>query len=404
MKNESCPISCKTDSKKYTINCAGEKVYIDDTGFTSRCAIGNTEDYLKSFENHINSEFISLGDPALISVVVPSYASEEEALGQILISLCSQKYPVSAEILVFINESENVTENVRMINDRNESFVRSIENGASKDISDELLKAQKLLVTTLAKTDGNVTLKCVRQIISGGLAGVYQTVTVSLAARVRYYCDSIMTGYNRQERIKCIEKYFQDSMLLLCDDDMEIKDAYAVSKAYEAVVKKDTVILGKLYIKSVDTAKEYNNILRDLMQLFFDFKYDKGLNFLTPRGIVLADVLNVGGVNVGQPFADQLFFASMASAKKQYLIDASTSIAESDYPGNGNFLKELRLYLQGTENDALDIFENVLHRYKEDNHKGKYCADDIEKLILILKTRDISRISLVAAELLRRNR
>ncbi len=400
MNKESCDIPPAYDGKKYIINCAGDKVPVDDMGFTSRCAIGNTDDYLKSFKNHINSEIVSLGEPALISVVVPSYITPKHNLCQTLVSLCSQEYSVPAEVVVFINQPDNATKSVQIINDHNENFIRSMGTAESNNISPELLKTQKLLLAVLSKSKGRMTLRCVRQVVSGGLAGVYQTVTTSSIARVRAFCDTIMIKCDRQDKIKRIENYLQHSMLLFCDDDVEIKDTCAVAKAYEYAVKHDAVVLGRLYIKRVDTIEKYSGVLRDLMQLFFDFKYDHGLNFLTPRGMLLANILKVGGVKVGQIFADQIFFASAARGKNQYLVDANTTIGESDHPGNGNFLKKLRLYLEGDDNDAFDIFENVLQRYQEDRHKGKYSAADIERLILNLKTRDMRKISSVASALL----
>lgn len=337
----------------------------------------------------------SLGKPALISVVIPSYASAENDLCQTLRSLCLQKYPVPTEILVFVNEPADASERIKKVNQHNENFIRSIEGVTSRKFSDRLLKTQKALRKALLKSEGNLTLKCVRQVISGGLAGVYQIVMASWVARVRTSCDSVTAKCHRPEKIKYIEDHLQRSMLLLCDDDMEIKDTSAVAKAYRHLINNDAVVLGRLYIKQIDTIRKYRSVLRDLMQLFFNFKYDSGLSFLTPRGMLLGDILRVGGVKVGQPFADQLFFASAASGKSQYFLDASTSIGESDYPGNGNFLKKLRLYLEGENNGAFDIFENVLKRYQENKHKGKYNASDVERLIFNLKTRDINKISSV---------
>ncbi len=385
MNSGSCSIAPKDDGKRYIINCAGDKVPVADTGFTARCAIGNTDDYLKSFKHHINSEIVSLGEPPLISVVVPSYASSEQALSWVLTSLCSQEYPVPAEILVFINEPQNALENIRSINDRNEKFVFSFEKSA------------------LSNSSSNIRLRCLRQVVSGGLAGVYQVVTASSIARIRAFCDRVMADHGRPEKIKSIEKYLQHSMLLLCDDDMEISDRQAVARAYKHAVSNDAVILGQLYITRVDTVEKYALVLCDLMQLFLELKYDHGLNFLSPRGTLLSNILRVDGVNIGQPFADQVFFASIATGKEQYLLDARTSIGESDHPGNGNFLKKLRLYLEGEDNDALDIFGNVLKRYQEDDHKGKYCAADIERLILSIRTRDIGNIFSTASELLASN-
>lgn len=393
MNKESCSIPNEEAGQKYVINCAGEKVHMADEGFTARCAIGNTDDYLKSFKDYINPEIVALGEPTFISVVIPSYATTEHDLAQILFSLCSQRYPVSAEILIFINEPEIATENIRTINDYNENFIHDLQDAILKNNSSELSKTQTSIFSALLKNEGNIQLKCVRQVMAGGLAGVYQTVTVSAIARVRTFCDRLMTDCDRPTKIKCIEAYLQKALLLLCDDDMRIKDIDTIARAYKEAVNNDAVVLGKLSIDHVDTIEKYSSILRDLMQLFLDFKYDHGLNFLTPRGILLANILRVGGVKIGQPFADQLFFASAARGKTQYLLEASTSIGESDHPGNGHFLKQLRLYLAGEENEALDIFKNVLKRYQEDKHQGQYGVADIERLISSLKTLDIDRIS-----------
>ncbi|MBF0254836.1 MAG: hypothetical protein HQL11_06925 [Candidatus Omnitrophica bacterium] len=366
---------------QYVINCAGQKVPVSDSGFTSRCAIGNTDDYLKSFGKHASARMVELGEPAFITVVVPSCASEEDDLRQTLVSLCSQKYPVAAEILVFVNEPEKAPERVRRMNDHTESLVRSVQSAGLKG-------------------GENTQLRLVRQTVPGGSTGVYQAVTASSIARVRTHCDRLMAGAERQQKIQCIEKYLRQCLLLLWDDDIQTKDTSAIAGAYEAAVNGDAVILGRLRISRVDTAAAYAGALHDLMQLFLEFKYDLGLNFLSPRGMLLAGILREGGVRVGEPFADQLYFASAARGKKQHLLDAETAIGESDSPGNGNFLKKLRLYLEGGENDALEIFQNVLNRYREDRPAGRYCEADIQRILLDLRTRDFDRIGRTAAELL----
>ncbi len=396
MKNGSCDVPNGNDHQGYIINCAGDKVPLAEEGFTARCAIGNTDDYLKRFKDSVVPEIVSLGEPAPISVVIPSCASAEPGLFQTLMSLCLAESSVPVEILVFINEPHHAPEHVKKINDQNEKWICSLLNSTSENMSS---KVQRLR-DAVSKKQGTIALRCVRQVLAGGLAGVYQMVTASWIARVRAFCDEKALGWQRPEKIACIEQSLRECMILFCDDDMEIKDARAVSKAYDQVVKNDAVVLGRLEITRVETAQEYRSVLRDLMQLFFDLKYDRGLNFLTPRGMRLQHILSVGGVKVGQPFADQIFFASAARSRAQFLLEAATHIGESDHPGNGNFLKKLRLYLEGEDNDALEIFQNVLQRYQEDPHKGRYCAQDIERLIVSLKTRDIQKISSITSKLL----
>lgn len=397
---ESDSIQSSSDDKGYIINCAGERIPITDEGFTSRCAIGNTDDYLENFKKFINPEILALGDPSLISIIIPSYASREKELYRMLILLCSQEYPVPAEILVFINEPENASKSVQQVNERHHHFISSFENGIAADIPSELLETQQTLLTLLGKNNGKLKLRCLRQVVEGGLPGVYQIASASWVARGRDFCDRMSIDGDRPAKIKCIEEHFKSSLFLLCDDDTEIKDTNAVARAYHDAIDHDAVVLGKIHIQYVETIEKYSAVLRDVMQLFFDFKYDHGLIFLTPRGMLLAHILKVGSVKIGQPFADQIFFAAIARDKVQHFINANTSIAESDHPGNGNFLKKMRLYLEGQENDALDVFKNVLARYQENKHKGKYCAADIKRLIASLKTRDISKIASVALELI----
>jgi hypothetical protein len=367
--------------KGFIINCAGAKVPAAEAGFTSRCAIGNTDDYLKSFKGDIIPEIVSLGEPASISIVIPSCASAEQQLHQTLRSLCLQECSAPVEILVFINEPREAPERVRTVNERNEALVRSIMEGRSKG-------------------QGTAALRCVRQVLCGGLAGAYQASMASMVARLRAFCDAKSIGWERPQKVAFIEQCLRERMILFCDDDMEIKDAGAVSRAYDHVLKNDAVVLGRLRITHARTDPKYSSILRDLMQLFFEFKYDHGLNFLTPRGMQFKNILRVGGVKVGEPFADQVFFASAAMGKEQYLMDAATSIGESDHPGNGNFLKNLRLYLEGGENGALEIFENVLKRYQEDRHQGRYRPEDIETVLASLRTRDPEKISSVVSGML----
>lgn len=390
----------KKDHQKYIINCAGERVAVTGSGYTSRCAIGNTDDYLENFRGYIIDEIAAMGRPASIMTVIPSYASDQEELCRTLISLCLQHCQVPHEIMVFINEPGNATESARMVNDHNERFFREVRQACECDDASTLSEAQRSIFAACTESGDSLTLRVVRQTVCGGLAGVYQNVTASMIARARTFCDGQTQGAERHSKVKAIEESLKRSMLLFCDDDMEIKDRDAVSNAYRHVVQHDAVVLGHLRISRVETGSIHREILRDLMQLFLDLKQDHGLNFLTPRGILLSGILRVGAVQIGQPFADQLFFAAAARGRTPYFLKGETSVSESDYPGNGNFLKKLRLYLEGEVNDGLDIFENVLKRYREDQHIGRYCADDIENLIVQLKTRDQEKIKTIVGELL----
>ena len=401
MDKKVCTLKTQKNSENYTVNCAGEKVLVVNEGFTSRCAVGNTDDYLNKFKTFVSSDFLLLGDPPSISIVIPSFASGTIELFRTLISLCSQEYPVPAEILVFINEPKDTFEGARKVNDINEKFLRSIIAKDTGGFSDEFLELRKELLYFLEKNKSRLNLHCLRQIIEGGLAGVYQIVIASAMARGRAFCGR-MSGNDRDRKIQCIKKNFHETLIFLFDDDLLLESTDAIAKAYSFAIDNNAVILGRLKIKQVDISSRYQGLLRDIMQLFLDFKHDRKLNFLSPRAMSLSRILEIGGVQIGQSFADQLFFASAVQEGPRYFIDALTTIEESDHPGNGNFLKKFRLYLQGEDNDALSLFENVLARYQESSLDGKYCSNDIENMISVLKTRDIEKINSVVSGLISR--
>ncbi|MBU2101853.1 MAG: hypothetical protein KKF80_00505, partial [Candidatus Omnitrophica bacterium] len=367
---------------------------VSSEGFRARCAIGNTDDYLSALKRSLSKKIIALGPPSRLTVIIPSYNSKEKFL-ETLLSVFSQRLSMPAEVLVFINEPPGAESSVRVVNDRNEALIGFLQDRRARPAAFSRQEFSKII--TAVRKNRHLRLRCVREQFLGGLPEAYQRAIASSVARLRYFCDRHARG--REEKIRLIHKYFHNTFLLILDDDTKFTSSDALANAYRYALNNNAVVLGRLRIARVSTVKKYSFILCRLMQLFLDFKHDCQLNFLTPRGISCADVVATGAITTNVPFADQLFFARAARERPRYFLDATTTIAESDHPGNGNFLRQLRQYLQGHDNAALDLFENVRARYQEKKHHGKYCAADVEKLIAALTTRNLKNIASVAAQI-----
>ncbi len=385
-------------------NCAGEKVAVLDGGFTSRCAVGNTNDYLTALGGYVNKKLTAFGAPLSISIVIPSFNSGKE-LREALLSILSQQYKQKVELLVFLNEPPDASSDARKQNDRNEHLLKFLcacqREGKRRQSKAVITKEEKQLCAVLSIQQKYVRLRYVRAVVKNGLSEVYQIILASYVARVRRFCDSQTDDKARKAAL--IHSYAYKSFLLVVDDDMQFESSFAVQSAYEYALRNNAVVLGRLKIKKVVTENQsLKNVLRGVMQLFLDFKHDRGMNFLTPRGMLLLHALEGGKVEIGKLYSDQLYFAKITGNHAKYFIGAKTTIGESNHPGNGQFLKKLRRYLEGESNDALKIFENILTAYRGSVAQGKYCGGDITLLIAALKARDKMKLLGVSNHLLRR--
>lgn len=392
-------------SSKCVVNCAGQLVTMDQAGYTQRRAIGNTDDFLDVFKKYVSPQLLSLGEPASINVVIPSFKSDPK-LYRTLASLLSQVYRQDVEILIHVNEPTNASSEAKAANDRTVAFLDDLVQGRKRGTIQRKQRQdfEERLLNLTRKKRKNVKLRFARETIEGGLAEAYQIIIASYMARLRRSCDSV-TGDCRAEKLKVINKRLFRTLLVFCDDDMELAGKTSIQNAYNYVAENNAIVLGKVSIAEVETrpeVKEINRLLRDIMQVFLDFKHDAGLNFLAPRGMLLADALVGGRVRIGQSFADQLYFANLAEGRYRYFINARTSVAESEHPGNGMFLRDLADYLSGRNNGATEIFSNVLNRYRERNHWGKFSVSDVENLLTLLQERKKKQLQRVAKELLSR--
>lgn len=391
--------------KRYVVDCAGQRIAVDQETYIKRCAIGNTDDFLSAFKKYVNAKLLSFGEPAPVNIVVPSYKSDFKIYGTLL-SLLSQNYKQNVEIVIFVNEPPDVSDEGKAANDRTIAFLENLVQGKVQTVVRQDRQHRDLVkhVFELAKKkQESVKLRYVRETVDGGLAEVYQIAIVSHVARLRKFCDSVTT--DRAARLKCISRRLFGIFLMFCDDDMEFVGNDLIQRAFEYAIENNAIVLGKIDVEQVQTRREMgeiNSLLKDIMQVFLDFKHDGGLNFLAPRGMLLANALVGGRICIGQPFADQLYFANLAVGRFRYFVNVRTGINESNCPGNGLFLRDLADYLSGKNNDAVKVFENVLERYKEKNHWGKFCVSDVKNFVGLLRKRDIKQLSRAAQELLSR--
>jgi hypothetical protein len=391
---------------RFVVNCAGERVAVDQETYTDRCTIGNTDNFLNAFKDYVNDKLVSFGPPAALNIVIPSHESGAGILTP-LRSLLAQNYDQSVEILVFVNEPLNVESTERAANDRTIRLLKNLVAGREDEAVAENPHHENLVKPALRhfqQKKDQVKLVFIREAITGGLAAVYQIAIASYVARLRKFCDDA-GGTDRSQRLACTQRHLFRTLILFCDDDVEFADTNAVQNAFNYAVDNNAIILGRIHIHHVELAPEMADsgpLLRDLMQVFLDFKHDGGLSFLAPRGMLLGNALVGGRLEIGQPFAEQLYFANLASERAQFFVKATTSISESNYPGNGLFLRDLANYLSGDDNDALEIFNNVLLRYQETNHWARFCAEDVQHLMNLLQARNTKELSLVTQELLSR--
>jgi len=309
---------------KCVIACSGEKICINDSLlFTNRCSNGNLSDYCKANEKFINKELTN-GKISKLNIVIPTYNSGLKLLETIK-SILIQNLKIETEIIVYINNPPNKT------ND--------------KEIIPETLK--------LFENINNPKLTLVNETLNHGLAEVYQKSITSLLAKVHYKTDVVEE----------IDKLLNETMIFFIDDDIIINDS--IEEAYNKAIENN-IILGDITLSNIESKLELNQLILKIMKYFLKIKKDMDALTLAPRGAILKKFHHVPNLDLGLPYADQIYFAQLEG--KIHQIKATTSIDEQDYPGNSHFVKNLRLYFENKmdKNEALDIFYN-LQKQASDN-------------------------------------
>ncbi len=371
------------------VNCEGKAVACSSQGYTQFCNITNTARFLGDLGDYAHDALSTLGCPARVSIVIPSYASKHQ-LGQTLVSLLNQEVSFPGEIVVLINEPPDAEPAVRAANDATEVWLNNVNAGVH-EAPERFSVCDRDVRAALDSAGCRFRIHAVRVIVKGGIPVVYQTALSSLMRRARTFSESL--GNDRARRLRALDELCDRTLILFCDDDIVVQHRDALERAYYDAVVSDCVVLGRWRgLENAVGTEPVQRVALRLMSCFIDIKYDHDLNALPPKGLLLRHALEAGGVTLNDGFGDQLYFAKLASSRRHHMMDVTTSIEEADYASNGRMLRDLRMYLGGEDNRALTIFHNLLRMSSSRAQSGRYDADDIERLIAVVESRDPARI------------
>lgn len=371
------------------VNCEGVAVACSSQGYVQFCNITNTARFLTDLGEYAHDALCTLGCPARVSIVIPSYRSNHH-LGQTLVSLLDQEVSLPGEIVVLINEPPDAEPAVRAANDATEAWLNNVIAGAP-GAPERFSACDRDVRAALDRAGCRFRLHAVRVIVTGGIPAVYQTALSSFMRRARTFSESL--GNDRARRLRALDELCDRTFILFCDDDIVVQSRDALERAYYDAVVNDRVVLGRWRgLENTASTDPVQHVALRLMSYFIDIKYDHDLNALPPKGLLLRHVLEAGGLTLNDGFGDQLYFAKLASSRRHHMMDVMTSIEEADYASNGRMLRDLRLYLGGEDNRALTIFHNLLRLSRGRARAGRYDANDIERIIAVVETRDPASI------------
>jgi cysteine desulfurase len=381
------------------VNCEGRPVTVSESGYTSFCAVTNAGNFLGDLGDRSMDALCAPGRPPRLNLVIPSYCSGP-ALGATLVSLLTQRHVFSAEITVLVNEPPGADAAVRAANDLTEEWLVSLTSRTQSRGPHPFLEHDARIRGLLDRLRPRVELRAARVVIAGGMPAVYQAICSSLVRRISAYCDGL--GGERSARSRMLDELGRRTLVLICDDDIELEHLDALDRAYYHATVHDAVVLGRLAVKKPPGLSAMDDCLHDLMQLFLDVKDDLGVTALSPRGMLVRHALEAGSVALHDPFGYQLYFAQLAARNARYIVTGTTTIRAADYPSNGRFMRDLGLYLGGADNDAVAIFRNLLALPRTHAQRAACSRDDLNRLVSALERRDLAEIAALARELLGR--
>ncbi|MBP9838689.1 MAG: hypothetical protein KBC84_08240 [Proteobacteria bacterium] len=359
--------------ENYITDCSGNKIAIGEEKYAARCYVGNTEDFLADNDQFVIRECLKWKELKQFSLLYPIYNSGENFI-QSLISLIKQDWlePRKVEIILLVNEYKT-------------------NHLAHTTKTLDALKNNSLLLE--AMNTSSLTFHTLYLETNHGLAEIYRKAFSTLIARVKSHVDSLVI-MERDLAANKIEELYKQTVFAVIDDDLIFKDKNTFPQALLSLLENDRIVLGDVSIEEVESSfPELNKLLKLLMNLFIDFKNDLGICIHTPRAALVKDLFHLPGINLEAPFADQIWFANAAKSKEKLFVPVTTTIEDEIYPSNANMMKELSFFLKtGDNQDSLRIFENILTEYKSAQENHKYCCAEVEKLLTLLKTRDIKNL------------
>jgi len=366
----------------YVIDCEGNKIPMSAALFSSKCWVGNSSDYLKANDEFIIAEAAEWLDIPKITILIPIYRSGTGFL-KTLNAIISQHWlqPQKVEIILFINQPLGPID----------ALTKASLKAAETDIEANNLKGNTPKV------------QLVFEQLAGGLAEVYQRSFSTLVARIRNNVNARKLE-TKQENVAALSTLMNATVFAIIDDDQVLVDKNTLPDAVAKLQAGESVIMGQVEITEVSTSyPQWNAILTDVMNLFFRFKYEHGTAILTPRALMVSDLFHIPALKIGEPYADQIWFAAAAAKKERFMIEVTTTLEQEEYPSNANMAENLAKFLEsGNPSNAVNIFKNVRTSYEASTEKLVYSLNDIDLLIASLEARDKKNIEIVIQQMLQK--
>jgi len=310
--------------------------------------------------------------------LLPIYRSGDDFLAT-LQSLCDQQWekPSEVEIILYINQPE----------------------GDLEDLTKKSINCAGAF--SAEKPDDGPVIRIVTEKLSGGLAEVYQRSYSSLVSRIRASVEALGLE-TKDEKVAAIDSLMKSTVFAVVDDDQVLCDNTSFPDAVYKLQADESVIMGQVDITSVSCAfPRWNTCMKNIMNLFFAFKYELETVILTPRAIMMSDLFHIPAVKIGTEYADQIWFAAAANGKKRFMIDVTTTLVEEEYPSNAQMASRIARYLEtGDDRESLQIFENLLYPYSGIKGEIIFTQEDINNLIAALETRDLTNIEQTTQQLI----
>ena len=367
-------------------DCSGCRVPVGDKLYSTRCWVGNTDDFLKDNAHHLIPGWEDWGAPASVFFFMPIFRSGSGFIPSV-VSLLQQSWPKDAtvELLLYVNEPCEVSDPLTA-----ESFelAQALERGESPPGIDPTLLANSV-----------IQFRALREKLSGGLAHVYRRSFSTLVARMRRAADELGLE-SKDDRADAIGKMMAETVFGVIDDDIIFCDTTTFPDTVGQLPRSKAVLLGDETITEVfNTNPHLNRVLAAVMNQFLRFKYDLGTAVLPPRAAAVVELFHLPGVDIGTPYADQIWFATALLDNDRLYVPVETNIEDEQYPSNAAMTARLATFLEtGNDRGALEIFENLRPPYSTGSGT-RFCVADVELVLSVLERRDIPRIEAVLAGL-----
>ena len=235
----------------------------------------------------------------------------------------------------------------------------------------------------------------------GGLAELYRRSFSTLVSRIKREVDARLLA-TKDEKIEALDVLMSTTIFAMVDDDLKFINTTTYPETLQKLKADNTILLGEVEVTEVRSSyPRWDNVSTGIMNLFLRFKHEIGTAVLTPRAAIVGDLFHQPGVEIGRPYADQIWFAGISAQREKMFTKVQTTIVEESYPSNAAMTARLVRFLEkGEDINALEIFENLKASYSTPNDDYIYTIDDLNTLISTLAQRNLTRIETLVDSLI----